>query len=99
MEIRNTAVLDRFTRRHRDSQAWIAAWIRAIEAGAWRNIDELRERFPAADGVRVRSGAIVTVFNVKGNEYRLLAAVLYARQLVIVIDVLTHAEYSKSKPD
>ena len=40
---------------------------------------------------------VVTVFNVKGNEYRLLTVMRYRAQQVYVIDVLTHAEYSKGK--
>ena len=39
----------------------------------------------------------MTVFNVKGNEYRLLTVIGYAARRVVVIDVLTHAEYDSEK--
>jgi mRNA interferase HigB len=37
------------------------------------------------------------VFNVKGNEYRLLTTINYRQQQVYVLEVMTHAEYSKQK--
>ena len=40
---------------------------------------------------------VVTVFNVSGNDYRLLTQIGYKEQLVQVVEVLTHAEYSKDK--
>lgn len=35
-----------------------------------------------------------TIFNIKGNRYRLLAVVNYASQTIVVKMLLTHAEYS-----
>jgi len=36
-----------------------------------------------------------TVFNVHGNNYRLIARVNYLTQRVFILDILTHSEYSK----
>jgi mRNA interferase HigB len=51
--------------------------------------------YPSADGVKLGSAIVVTVFNVKGNEYRLLTHVNYDQQAVLVLELLTHAEYDK----
>ncbi|MEX0777840.1 MAG: type II toxin-antitoxin system HigB family toxin [Phycisphaeraceae bacterium] len=40
---------------------------------------------------------VVTAFNIKGNEYRLIAVVRYARAVCRVVEVLTHAEYSTGR--
>ena len=64
----------------------------------WTNLMEVRKVYPSADGVPIGSGQskmIVTIFNVRGNEYRLLTMIDYRRQQVSVVGVLTHAEYSK----
>jgi mRNA interferase HigB len=37
----------------------------------------------------------LTVFNIKGNRYRLIARIIYATQKVFVRRVLTHVEYSE----
>lgn len=36
-----------------------------------------------------------TVFNIKGNGYRLIASINYKSQTVFIKSVLTHAEYDK----
>ncbi len=51
--------------------------------------------FPHADQVKVRSGKVVTIFNVCGNDFRLITAIHYDRQKVFVLNFLAHAEYSR----
>jgi mRNA interferase HigB len=63
-----------------------------IAAARWANLAELKADFPSADYVPP-----FTVFNVKGNRYRLITLIDYAEQIVVVSDVLTHATYSKGR--
>lgn len=55
----------------------------------------MRRAFPSADLVAVRSGRKVVVFNVGGNEFRLLCVVHFNTGMVFALRFLTHAEYSK----
>jgi mRNA interferase HigB len=48
--------------------------------------------FPHADQV-----GKLTVFNIGGNKYRLIAAILFNRGKVYVRHLLTHAEYDQGK--
>ncbi len=89
-------IIERFARKHRDARQWLAEWIRNVAAATWHGIDDVRRTYPATDGgVRMTSGKLVTVFNVKGNEYRLVADVVYGAQILVVLDLVSHAEYSK----
>lgn len=63
-----------------------------MAAAEWTNLAQVKTDFPSADYVPP-----FTVFNVKGNKYRLITLVDYAEQVVVVHDVLTHATYSKGK--
>lgn len=74
----------------------IHGWTQLTLAAAWKNLMDTRKTFPHADAVRVRSGRNVTVFNLCGNDFRLITAIHYDRQKVFVLDFLTHAEYSKN---
>jgi mRNA interferase HigB len=47
--------------------------------------------------VTVSSGRSVTVFNIRGNDYRLVAAIHYNTQRVYALRVLTHAEYDRDR--
>ena len=74
-------------------QAWTAI---AAEAD-WSNLRDVRQDYPSADGVTMTDGSVVTVFNIKGNLYRLLTKIDYSLRSVWVIEILTHADYDKNK--
>jgi len=96
MELLNVQALQRAIRKHRDAGAWLERWAATVQNAAWNSLDDVRHVYPSADGVPLKR-IVVTVFNVKGNEYRLLTIIRYRAQQVYVIDVLGHAEYSKDK--
>ncbi len=56
------------------------------------NYAELRETFPSADQV-----GKLTVFNIGGNNIRLIAAIHYNRKKIYIRAVLTHAEYNEQR--
>jgi mRNA interferase HigB len=68
-----------------------------VTAAAWRNLVEVRRTYPDTDSVKVRSGRQVLVFNVRRNDYRLIVAMHFNRQIVYTLRFLTHAEYSKDR--
>ncbi len=72
-------------------------WARLVLAGRWQNLVETRRMFSQADQVKVKSGKVVTIFNVCGNDFRLITAIHYDRQKVFVLNFLTHAEYSRDQ--
>jgi mRNA interferase HigB len=100
VEIINAVELERATRRRPHVAPWLATWRVTAEGSGWKSLVDVRRTYPTADGVRLGKGRqvmIVTVFNAGGNDYRLLTRISYAKQIVQVEQVLTHAEYSKGK--
>lgn len=65
-------------------------WYRIAKKAKWKNLLDVRRVFPAADAVDR-----FTVFNIKGNAYRLITEVNYRTGRIFLRDVLSHAEYSK----
>lgn len=65
-------------------------YIVALQAD-WTNLSQLKASFPSADYV----GNERVVFNVAGNNYRLIAAVNYKIRTVYIKFIGTHAEYDK----
>jgi mRNA interferase HigB len=89
-------VIGKFVRKHVDARQWLAEWTRNVEGARWAGLHDVRKLYPSADGgVKLSNGRLVTVFNVRGNDYRLIADIVYAAGIVNVLDILTHAEYSK----
>lgn len=87
--------LEEFARRHPRARRALQAWADVVEDAQWANLAEVRQAYPHADGVRVGSGRIATVFNICGNDFRLVTAIHYDMQRVFTMRFLTHAEYSK----
>jgi len=77
-------------RRHPDAETALDAWFRIAKTATWRNLAEVRSTFPNADSVDKW-----TVFNIKGNKYRLIAEINYRFQRLYIRHVLTHADYDK----
>lgn len=51
---------------------------------------EVRQTCPTAD-----AAGKFTVFNIKGNSFRLITEINYQTGRIFIRNVLTHAEYSK----
>lgn len=54
----------------------------------------MKQTFGAnVDFVKVKSGNTISVFDIAGNKYRLIAAIHYDFGRVFVLRVMTHREY------
>lgn len=76
--------------RHGDAGTALDVWYRIAKKAEWKNLMDMRQVFPTADAV-----AKFTVFNIKGNAYRLISEINYQSGTIFLRHVLTHAEYSK----
>lgn len=77
-------------RVHAELKGPLDAWYRIAKKARWRNLAEVRQVFPSADAV-----GKFTVFNIKGNAFRLVTEMNYHTGKVFLRHVLTHAEYSR----
>ena len=62
-----------------------------VEESHWQSHNELKQIFPSADYV----GNGRYVFNIQGNNHRLVAIVVFVAGIVKIRFVGTHAEYDK----
>lgn len=81
-----------FWTKHPDAKSSLVAWYKIIQANEFGNFAELKRTFASADHVKG-----LTVFNIAGNKYRLIAAIHYNRRKVYIRHVFTHAEYDLGK--
>ena len=75
---------------HAQAEAPLAEWYFKIKYVQVENIIELRKVFNSVDPVNGYS-----VFNIGGNQFRLITAIHYHTQCCFVRKIWTHAEYSK----
>ena len=79
---------------HPSVRSKIDHWHAAARPAKWKNFAETRATFRHADQVRVKSGRVVTVFNL-GDAFRLITAIHYNRDRIYILRILTHADYDK----
>ncbi len=80
-----------FMNKHADSKTWIECWLAEAEDSSWSNTHSIKDRYSS---VSFLSGNRV-VFNVKGNNYRLICKVAYKTEVVMVEWIGTHAENNR----
>jgi mRNA interferase HigB len=84
--------LAEFWQAHPDAEQPLRAWHQVANAASWQSLNDVRATYPQADLVER-----LTVFNIGGNKYRLIARIEYGRQEVYIRHVLTHAEYDRQE--
>ena len=78
-------------RQQRLVKDYLDAWYALVSRAEWKNTAELKEQFHSASIVSSER----VVFNIKGNDYRLIAGVNYQHQSIFIKWIGTHAEYDQ----
>ena len=92
MRVISRAAILNFSRKHADAYAPLMNWYRITKRAEWKTLSDVRRDFGHADVVGRR-----TVFNIKGNKYRLIARVNYYTRRVFILYILTHEEYMEER--
>lgn len=75
-----------------DAEESLDRWYRIVKRSNYESFSDLRRTFPSADQV-----GRLTVFNIGGNKYRLIAFTVYEKKRIYIREILTHKEYDKGK--
>ncbi len=111
MRIIKESRVKQFMRDHPKARRALERWVRLTRRAMWTKFSEVRATFPDADEVKVSSGNKAVIFDINGNDFRLIAAVHFVRPEVVVATkkirwtggrvyvfyFLTHAEYAADK--
>jgi mRNA interferase HigB len=95
MRVIKPATVRQWMKRHPTAKPSLEGWLGLVRAASWRSLVELKRTFPHADQVTTATKRLVIVFNIAGNNYRLIAAIHFNTGVVFALSFLTHAEYSK----
>ncbi len=88
--------LNEYATLHPNAAVSLCAWYNVAKKSVWRSLQEIRQTLPHADAAKVASGKTVTIFNIAGNHHRLITAVHYDTGKIFILQILSHAEYSKN---
>ena len=93
MRLTGSEKLIELCRKHVDAKTAIERWKEIVKNAQWKNHADLKKEFSSADFV----GNERYVFNIKGNNYRLVVVVVFIRGNVFIRFAGTHKEYDKIK--
>lgn len=91
MRIVSHKAIKDFTKKHSTSTVALKDWYTKTKRCEWNSFLDIKETFNSVDYV----GNERFVFNIKGNDYRLVAIIIFASKKVYIRFIGTHAEYDK----
>jgi mRNA interferase HigB len=91
MRLISIKVLKEFIDKHPQSKSSLEAWWNEAKVANWQNSQQIKEKYASASFV----GNNRVVFNIKGNDFRLVVAVAYRFGAIYIKFVGTHEEYNK----
>lgn len=80
-----------FWEKHADSEQQLKAWYNEAEQATWKSPNDIKKDYPSASILEDNR----MVFNIKGNNYRLIVRINYTYGVVWIRFIGTHAEYNK----
>ena len=80
-----------FWEKHSDSEQQLKAWFQETSKADWKNPNDIKTEYPSASILKDNR----FVFNIKGNNYRLIVRINFDYQMVWIRFIGTHAEYDK----
>ena len=87
-------ILREFWEKHNDCEQQLKSWFQEAEKANWITSNHIQNEYPNS---RIIENNRV-VFNIKGNNYRLIIKVNYKYGMIWIRFVGTHAEYDKIDP-
>jgi mRNA interferase HigB len=91
MRVIAISTLRAFWAKHSDVQTPLMAWYALASRSQWKSPSDIKEAYRNASFTANNR----VVFNIKGNDYRLVVLVRYDKGLLFVKFVGTHAQYDK----
>lgn len=95
MRIIAVSQLKNFWERYPDSEQSLLAWIDEARKASWSTPSDIKAHFASASILKSRR----VVFNIKGNDFRLIVAVAYRFGALYIKFVGTHKQYDAIDAD
>ncbi|MDH4130105.1 MAG: type II toxin-antitoxin system HigB family toxin [Spirochaetota bacterium] len=89
MRIISKKVLREFWDKYPDTEQPLNDWYRAVEKAEWQTPSDIINQFPNARVIPNNR----TIFNIRGNQYRLIAYIDYSFKIVYIRFIGTHSDY------
>jgi len=93
MRVVTPRVLKQYSDKHAQAKIPLLLWYEVTKKACWNSLADIKQDFNSVDYV----GNSRFVFNIGGNNFRLIAIIIFASQKVYIRFIGTHAAYDKLK--
>jgi mRNA interferase HigB len=83
--------LKEYAEAHPESKVALQDWVATVKKSHWTCFADIKNTYNSVDSV----GNQHYVFNIKGNDYRLIVVIKFTIQFVYIRFIGTHQEYDK----
>jgi len=91
MVIISKTILNIFCDKHPGAESAMVKWYNETKAADWSNFSDVKKTFNTTDVVANDR----YIFDIKGNQYRLVALIIFKTRTVFILFIGTHKEYDK----
>ena len=91
MRVISKKIIRDFWEIHSDCEQQLKSWFSEASKSEWENPNDIKKEYPSAS-ILIKNRV---VFNIKGNNYRLVVKISYEYKMVWIRFVGTHSEYDK----
>lgn len=91
MRIFTEQSLKEYSEKHPDVRTALQEWVTVVNRSEWRCFADVKATFNSVDNV----GNQHYVFDIKGNNYRLVVVIKFTIKFVYVRFIGTHEEYNR----
>ena len=91
MRIFTERKLNEYIEKYPDAKVALQEWVSIVKKSQWKCFADVKKTFNSVDCV----GNQHYVFNIKGNNYRLVVVIQFTPQFVYIRFIGTHAENDK----
>ena len=90
MRVISKSTLIKYYSKHANIKKPLEDWHTKSKIADWKSLNDVQKTYSTAEAVEN-----FTVFNIKGNKYRLIVSINYQHSTIYIKYILTHSEYDK----
>ena len=83
--------LNQYIERFPDTKTALQAWLKTVKKAQWSNFADIKKDFNSVDNV----GNQHYVFNIRGNNHRLVVVIKFTIKWIYIRFIGTHSEYDR----
>lgn len=91
MRVIRRKTLEQYWKKYADAEQPLKSWFAEAVKAKWKNSNDMKNDYPKASVITGKR----TVFNIKGNHYRLVVDIEYKINTIFIVWFGPHAEYDK----